>query len=102
MNEKQIINYDAATSEFLPFAGLKIEEIWGDRILDSLDKIILKFEKECLVIQAEPEHDTIRLFRRSNAEIDGVLESPEPGPDILNQYIGQKFAWGWITVNQQN
>jgi len=102
MNEKESIDYDAATSEFLPFSGLNIEAIWGDRVEDCLDKIILKFEKESLVIQAKPEDDSIHLFRLSNAEIDGVLESPEPVPDILSQYIGQKFAWGWVTVNQQN
>jgi len=102
MNEELYDSYVTATSTFLAFNGLYIESIWNEEVEGCLDKVILKFEKESLVIKAVPDDDSVQLFKVSNSEAGQLLQFAEPAVGVWSKFIGQKFGWGWITVNQQN
>lgn len=102
MNENPFVGYLKATSTFLSFEGLCIESVWCERVDDCLEKIILKFETESLVIKAVADDDTVQLLRVPNAELAEVLQHAEPAPRVFSKYVGQEFGWGWIAVNQQN
>lgn len=96
-----LFNYDLFTSEFLPLSEMEFRSVWYVWVEGNLDKIILSFENESLVIKAEIDDDTVRLSRIQNSEI--AKETNAVRVDgIWSKYIGQKFCWGWVTINQQN
>jgi hypothetical protein len=102
MNENPFVGYANATSTFLSFGGLCIESVWCERVDDCLEKIMLKFETEALVIKAVADDDSVQLFRVPNGELAQLLQHAEPPPCVFAKYVGQEFGWGWIAVNQQN
>jgi len=96
-----MFNYDSVTSEFLPFGGMELNSVAYIHSDGCLDRIILFFDDESLVIQAERDYDTVQLSRVPNSEIVSLSDLSEPH-DIWSKYIGQKFSWGWVMINQQN
>ena len=96
-----LFSYDLFTSEFLPLSEMELRSVWYVRVEGDLDQIILAFESESLVVKAEIDYDTIQLSRIPNSAIEQET-SAEPVEGVWSKYIGQKFCWGWVTINQQN
>ena len=102
MDDNLYSSYETASSTFLPFSGLSINSVWYLSVEDCLATVILKFENECLIIKANAEDDSIQLSRASRPAIDQILQSANPAEGVWSKYVGQKFGWGWIAINQQN
>ena len=96
-----LFNYDLFTSEFLPFSEKEFRSVWYVWVEGCLGKIILSFENESLAIKAEIDDDTISLSRIPNSAIDQETNAIRV-EGVWSKYFGQKFGWGWITINQQN
>src|SRR5262249_16056445 len=67
-----------------------------------LDKIVLGFDQDSLVIEAEPYDDTIvfHLINNNDRDIQGWINASYSAP--WSGFIGEPFGWGWITINQQD
>lgn len=88
--------------EFHGINGHRLRAVWRVYKDESLDKIVLGFDKDSLVVEAEPYDDTITFHLISNKDINtnGWLDASNSEPWI--GFIGETFGWGWITINQQD
>lgn len=66
-----------------------------------LDRLALDFGRLSLIVAADESNDSIDVTvagtsgRRYPGGMDGSHLEP------WNQFIGKRFGWGWVTVNQQ-
>jgi Family of unknown function (DUF6334) len=67
----------------------------------SLGKIVLGFDQDSLLVEAEPYDDTItiQLISNNDRSTDGWIDASHSKP--WSSFIGKTFGWGWITINQQ-
>jgi hypothetical protein len=88
--------------EFHRINGNPLRAVWRVYTDQCLDKIILGFDQESLVVEAEPYDDTIVFHIKSNHDLnsDGWMDASHSEP--WNNFIGEPFGWGWITINQQD
>ena len=89
----------------LPFHrvnGNELRSVWRVYEEGNLDKIILVFEQESLVIQADPDDDTIvfEVLGNSHRFADDWKDASSSEP--WRRFIGKTFGWGWIVINQQD
>jgi hypothetical protein len=66
-----------------------------------LDKIRLEFDDESLLVEAEPDYDTITVRHISNNEDSTVDWLDASNSEPWSCFIGKPFGWGWLTINQQ-
>jgi len=77
-----------------------LQAVWYVYRDASLESVTLDFGVTSLAIMADENDDTIDLSivqtdRRDTRSASGNHL------DIWKQFIGKRFGWGWITVNQQ-
>ena len=88
--------------EFHHINGHALRAVWHVYIDQCLDKVILEFDQDCLIAEAEPCDDMMvfHLGSKHGLSRDGWrdVSSSEPWHSL----IGQAFGWGWITINQQD
>jgi uncharacterized protein DUF6334 len=88
--------------EFHGINGQALRAVWRVYEEGCLDKIILGFDQNSLVVEAEPYDDTIKFYSISNndRDTDGWIDATHSKPS--SSFIGKTFGWGWITINQQD
>lgn len=88
--------------EFHGINGHPLREVWRVYTEESLDKIVLGFDQDSLVIEAEPYDDTIvfHLISNNDRHTVGWIDASHSEP--WSGFIGEPFGWGWITINQQD
>ena len=91
----------ALLSEFHKIGTRVLRKVWYVWTDQCLDKIIFEFEEVSLLVEAEVEYDTIAIRCIGNDKLSDY-STAAGSTDLWNQFIGKTFAWGWITINQQN
>lgn len=88
--------------KFHEINGRPLKAVWRVYIDECLDKIVLEFEQDSLVVKAEPDDDTIvfHVINNINRETSGWLDVSRS--EVWRDFIGEPFGWGWITINQQD
>jgi hypothetical protein len=89
-------------SYFIPFNGLEIRKVWYLWADKCLDKIILSFDTDSLMFEAQSEYDSIRISSVPKSHIVEILDSAVSASPTWSKFIGKRFGWGWIAINQQN
>ena len=82
--------------------GSPLRVVWRVYTEECLDKVILGFDQDSLVIEAEPYDDTImfRVVINKVLNTNGWLDATHS--EFWRDFIGKPFGWGWITINQQD
>lgn len=82
--------------------GKHLKAVWRFYEGTDLDKVMLSFDEESLLIEAEPYDDTISISVLHNDErrTEGWLASSDSEP--WNNFVGKSFGWGWVAINQQD
>lgn len=85
---------------FHAVGGQELQFVW--RIIEegSVTAIVLKFEKLSLVVEAQEDFDTVDVHVEEENGAESLGKVAASGPPWIS-LIGRKFAWGWITMNQQ-
>lgn len=101
---EELLPYPDLDSLLLEFEGINrqvLRAVWRVYTEASLGKIVLGFDQDSLVVEAEPYDDTITIHLISNNDrnTDGWIDASHSKP--WSNFIGQTFGWGWITINQQ-
>lgn len=88
--------------EFHGINGGLLRAVWRVYKEGSLDKIVLGFDQDSLVVEAEPYDDTIifHLISNNDRDTDGWMDASHS--EIWSSFIGEAFGWGWIIINQQD
>ena len=88
--------------EFHGVNGHRLRAVWRVYEDESLDKIILEFDQDSLVVEAVSADDTVvfHLTNNSGRNTDGWIDSSRSEP--WSGFIGETFGWGWITISQQD
>ncbi len=89
----------------LEFHGINeqpLRAVWRVYTDDCLDKIILEFDQVSLVAKAQQDDDTIVFHLLNNNERDllGCVDASHSAP--WSDFIGKRFGWGWVIINQQD
>jgi len=84
---------------FQALTGEPLESVWRVYDQQDLDRIILIFPRLALIIEAEPDDDTIK-FDLANPEDLHTTEYSEASTfEPWSNCIGKHFSWGWLTIN---
>ena len=88
--------------EFHGINGHLLRAVWRVYKQESLDKIVLGFDQDSLVVEAEPDDDTIvfHLISNNDRNKDDWIDASHS--ELWSSFIGETFGWGWITINQQD
>jgi len=88
--------------QFHRISERKLRAVWHVYDESDLDKAILVFDEESLVIEAEPDDDTIsfQIIRNDVSDKERWLDPSTS--EVWSKFIGEPFGWGWITINQQD
>lgn len=99
--EKVVDGLYPLLSIFDEIGGQRLDAVLLMHEYGSLAKIVLDFDSVSLVVVADKNDDTIdcktvdRVRPRKVKSVDGNKSEP------WRTFIGRKFGWGWVTVNQQ-
>jgi hypothetical protein len=88
--------------EFHGINGRPLRAVWRVYAEECLDKVVLGFDKDSLLVEAEPYDDSIVFHLISNKDLNanGWIDASHSEP--WSGFIGEPFGWGWITINQQD
>jgi hypothetical protein len=62
---------------------------------------VAPFEKRSLLIQVNPDDDTIRVTAGDVMEAAGAEYVDLSSTAFWRDFTGQQFGWGWIVTNQE-
>jgi hypothetical protein len=77
-----------------------LKTVWYGQEFDILDKIILQFEEMSLAITANGD-DEINFEAIPSQVINNLNFADASALNPWPAFIGKRFGWGWITMNQQ-
>ena len=63
--------------------------------------MILVFDRAALVVECNPNDDSVEFCIVTNAKVDRIGGIDASHLDHWKPLIGKSFGWSWITVNQQ-
>jgi len=88
--------------QFHEISGKSLRSVWRVYNENNLDKIVLGFDQNTLMVEADAYDDTIvfRIVRNRDLNTEGWVDSGHSEP--WSRFIGEVFGWGWITINQQD
>jgi hypothetical protein len=87
-------------SPFHELANLQLLSVQGMEADGSLDKLVLNFGLRSLILKANADDDTLRVQTVESLETTETFTSSVDA-DLWKEFIGKRFGWGWVTVNQQ-
>ena len=88
--------------EFHRINGHPLRAVWRVYTEHCLDKIILEFDLDSLVVEAEPYDDTVVFHVIDNKDLKTNTWMDASHSELWSGFIGEPFGWGWITINQQD
>ena len=83
------------------FHAVSQESLRAVRIENGLERVIFEFEKGALVVEGDPDDDSIEIRLVNQGEFASTQAVEVSHLDPWAPFIGKPFGWGWITVNQQ-
>lgn len=84
--------------QFQELCGQPLETVWRVYEEQCLDKIILQFASLTVIIEAEPDDDTIK-FHVTSKQQPTEEWCQASGSEPWIGVIGKPFGWGWLTIN---
>ena len=87
---------------FHQISGESLRFVWRVYDENDLDKIVLEFDQNTLIVEADAYDDTIvfRVVQNGDFNTEGWIDAGHSEP--WSRFIGEVFGWGWITINQQD
>jgi hypothetical protein len=87
---------------FHEISGESLRSVWRVYSENNLDKIVLGFDQNTLIVEADAYDDTIVfcIVRNRDLNTEGWVDTTHSEP--WSRFIGEVFGWGWITINQQD
>ena len=87
---------------FHEISGEALRSVWRVYYENTLDTIVLGFDKNTLIVEADAYDDTIvfRIVQNKVLNTAGWVDSGHSEP--WRRFIGKVFGWGWIIINQQD
>jgi hypothetical protein len=87
---------------FHEMSGESLRSVWRVYDESNLDKIVLGFDQNTLIVEANADDDTIvfHVVRNIDLNTEGWVDAGHSEP--WRRFIGEVFGWGWITINQQD
>ncbi len=86
-------------SVFDGFAGRSLAGVWLRCDQGLVSEIILDFGGVFLAAVADEDFDTLRVELRAEQALSGFAAADTREPWL--GHLGQRFSWGWITMNKQ-
>jgi len=60
--------------------------------------MVLDFGETCLIITANEEEDSLEVRAAQRPDTADFVDVSECEP--WTRFVGKKFGWGWLTINQ--
>jgi hypothetical protein len=92
---------EALHSTLAVFHPISQETLQAVRLEKDLNRVIFDFDRGALVIEGDPDDDSIEVRLMNHGEIESTQAVTVTHLDPWAPFIGKPFGWGWITVNQQ-
>ena len=81
--------------------GKVLHAAWKVHTEGSLDRLILDFGSDALIVVADENDDSIDITVADVANLGTTDAVDGSNLDPWKRFVGQAFGWGWVTVNQQ-
>jgi hypothetical protein len=91
---------DPLLSSFRALDDHVLKAVLYEQECDILDSIILQFDELSLSITADGDDEIAFEIARSS-DINNSKYQDVSARDPWNRFLGKRFGWGWITINQQ-
>jgi Family of unknown function (DUF6334) len=62
------------------------------------EEMVLDFGETCLIITANEEEDSLEVRAAQRPDTAGFVNVSESEP--WTRFVGKRFGWGWLTINQ--
>jgi hypothetical protein len=85
-------------SVFQAMANLSLVSVSEKSSGGHREEMVLDFGQTLLVITANEEEDSLELRAAQETETPDLVDVS--GSEPWNKFIGKKFGWGWLTINQ--
>src|SRR5258708_5141879 len=86
---------------FYSIEGEYLSKVVSQHYENTPEALWLLFEKRSLLIQVNPDDDTIRVTAGDVMEAAGAEYVDLSSTAFWRDFTGQQFGWGWIVTNQQ-
>jgi hypothetical protein len=98
VNSENASVYFPRLSVFQAIANLPLTSVSEKSSEGRLEEMVLSFGESCLMITANEEEDSLEVRAAQGADTDGFVNVSESEP--WRTFVGKKFGWGWLTINQ--
>lgn len=98
VNSENANTFFPRLSVFQAIANLSLVSVSEKSSAGHRDEMVLDFGQTLLVITANEEEDSLELRAAQETESSSLVNVSESEP--WNKFIGKKFSWGWLTINQ--
>ena len=88
-------------SPFHSISGQPLQAVRQVHAEGSLDRLVLDFGTNALVVSADEDDDSIDLSVSLGADSHRAGDVDSSHLEPWDNFIGMSFGWGWVTVNQQ-
>lgn len=92
---------DPLLQVFRSVSGAELRAVHGVYVHACLAERVLVFDGMALVIEAQPEFDTVGVAIEISPAMTRAGGVDESGSMPWKRFIGQPFGWGWIAMNPQ-
>src|ERR1700748_2344083 len=86
---------------FHSVSGQPLRAVWQIRAEGSVEKLVLDFDAQALVVSADENDDSVEVGISTAARFHCADRLDVTNLPPWNGFIGKPFGWGWVTVNQQ-
>jgi len=82
-------------------SGQILRAVWRVVVDGSVERVLLDFDQISLVVEADPNTDTVELWAEDKTKIRAADRMDASDSPTWRSVMGRSFGWGWITMNQQ-
>jgi hypothetical protein len=90
--------YFPRLSVFQAISNLPLTSVSEKSSEGRLEEMALGFGETYLMITANEEEDSLEVRAAQGADTDGFVNVSESEP--WTRFVGKRFGWGWLTINQ--
>lgn len=88
-------------SVFHSVSGHPLKGVWQIRAQGSVEKLVLGFGAQVLVVTADANDDSLDVDVAASADFQDADRVDVSDVAPWDAYAGKSFGWGWIAINQQ-